>query len=73
MSVLCPKCGKEGLVYDTRLENRIKRRRRKCEACDERWSTWESGDNRDFRALQLENMRYRNIISGIRAALGGKV
>jgi transcriptional regulator NrdR family protein len=77
MSVLCSKCGKPGKVKDSRRKEGVIHRRREC--CGERWSTWEGEDEDQVDALRQEihdlkqrKQSYQTIISGIRAALGGK-
>ena len=49
---ICPKCGQEGVVYDSRtvMGGRIERRR-KCLFCGERWVTME----KYFRPIKQKN------------------
>lgn len=39
----CPKCeSRKSFVVDTRMTNKVIRRRRKCADCSHRWTTYES-------------------------------
>lgn len=70
MSVLCPKCQREGRIFDTRLHGQLRWRRRECLKCGERWSTWEVGGDDEVRNTLTKNDQYRQAIADIRAVLG---
>ncbi len=71
MSVNCPKCKNIGRVIDTRRHGDTMWRRREC--CGERWTTIEGGDShQELKMLRASVEKYRNMIGGVRAALGGK-
>ncbi len=52
MSSMCPKCAGDSGVTDSRATDRgVIRRRRKCQACETAWTTYEVAQE-DWRALQ---------------------
>jgi len=58
--VKCPFCGAdETAVADTRLndEGDVVRRRRKCNACDKRFTTWETAELRPPQIVKSNGMR----------------
>jgi transcriptional regulator NrdR family protein len=75
MSVLCPKCKKEGAVLDSRLiaESGTRIRRRECIDCEVRWNTWEVGHDMGIGDLRRQNQELRKAISEIRSALGALI
>ncbi len=52
---MCPKCGVDGFVIDTRIEGDIIRRRRKCENCGHRWTSVEIDKIEYIKLLRLRN------------------
>ena len=50
--MMCPECGGDGAVFDSRAESHsVVWRRRKCRSCEHRWTTWESVSRPETSAL----------------------
>lgn len=64
-SVQCPKCNGESHVIDSRDEESARRRRRKCDSCGHRYSTYEIHAEEYNRIRKLEP-----VITALQAIIG---
>lgn len=66
----CSNCGSEGRVSDTRLEHGIRRRRRVCDDCDTRWTTFEVTEElfKSRHGVDRDRVR-REVLAQVQAAL----
>lgn len=68
-SVQCPKCNGESHVIDSRDEESARRRRRKCDSCGHRYTTYEihAEEYNRIRKLKVEAARIEPVIETLRA------
>ena len=52
--MMCPKCGGQSEVYDTRPVLHNVRRLRRCLKCFHAWRTWEECDSHEVRRRKQE-------------------
>jgi len=68
---VCPKCGADGKITDTRMHGQVRRRRRECVKCEVRWSTWETNTNFDRFSAGTEEvvLKAEKAIKAVRTEL----
>lgn len=69
---LCPRCGKQGTCYDTRMVSDYVRRRYRCKekSCDTRWGTAEFFVSEgDLRGGKVSDFRQRDAKKQVREVL----
>lgn len=68
-SVQCPKCNGESKVIDSRDEETARRRRRQCDNCNHRYSTYEihADEYNRIRKLKVDAAQIEPVIATLRA------
>lgn len=68
-SVQCPKCNGESKVVDSRDEELARRRRRQCNICKHRYTTYEihADEYNRIRRLKVDAARIEPVISTLQA------
>lgn len=68
-SVQCPKCNGESKVIDSRDEESARRRRRRCERCKYRYTTYEihADEYNRIRRLKVDAAQIEPVITTLRS------